>query len=145
MVVGQDMIDDILVNGRQFYTTNVPEMPVEFQTSAYRFGHSLVRASYQVNSSGDDGDPFIAMVFDMTLPESNDPDDLRGGHRAPRRYIDWESFFDFEGVQTADRAKLIDTKVTSPLFRLPSIAISCLLYTSPSPRDQRGSRMPSSA
>ena len=24
-------------------------------------------------------------------------------------------------------------------------AISCLLYTSPSPRDQRGSRMPSSA
>ena len=26
-----------------------------------------------------------------------------------------------------------------------SIPISCLLYTSPSPRDQRGSRMPSSA
>ena len=26
-----------------------------------------------------------------------------------------------------------------------SMAISCLLYTSPSPRDQRGSRMPSSA
>ena len=25
------------------------------------------------------------------------------------------------------------------------LAISCLLYTSPSPRDQRGSRMPSSA
>ena len=25
------------------------------------------------------------------------------------------------------------------------ISISCLLYTSPSPRDQRGSRMPSSA
>ena len=27
----------------------------------------------------------------------------------------------------------------------PLKAISCLLYTSPSPRDQRGSRMPSSA
>ena len=27
----------------------------------------------------------------------------------------------------------------------PDISISCLLYTSPSPRDQRGSRMPSSA
>ena len=26
-----------------------------------------------------------------------------------------------------------------------SISVSCLLYTSPSPRDQRGSRMPSSA
>ena len=30
----------------------------------------------------------------------------------------------------------------SPIF---TTAISCLLYTSPSPRDQRGSRMPSSA
>ena len=27
----------------------------------------------------------------------------------------------------------------------PSLNFSCLLYTSPSPRDQRGSRMPSSA
>ena len=28
---------------------------------------------------------------------------------------------------------------------LPTLNIDCLLYTSPSPRDQRGSRMPSSA
>ena len=28
---------------------------------------------------------------------------------------------------------------------LPAESYSCLLYTSPSPRDQRGSRMPSSA
>ena len=27
----------------------------------------------------------------------------------------------------------------------PEMALACLLYTSPSPRDQRGSRMPSSA
>ena len=27
----------------------------------------------------------------------------------------------------------------------PTTAVACLLYTSPSPRDQRGSRMPSSA
>ena len=32
-----------------------------------------------------------------------------------------------------------------PLATLHHIYISCLLYTSPSPRDQRGSRMPSSA
>ena len=29
--------------------------------------------------------------------------------------------------------------------QLPGLTINCLLYTSPSPRDQRGSRMPSSA
>ena len=28
---------------------------------------------------------------------------------------------------------------------LDALSVSCLLYTSPSPRDQRGSRMPSSA
>ena len=32
-----------------------------------------------------------------------------------------------------------------PLFDLRSQDTNCLLYTSPSPRDQRGSRMPSSA
>ena len=30
-------------------------------------------------------------------------------------------------------------------FKEPGDYITCLLYTSPSPRDQRGSRMPSSA
>ena len=35
--------------------------------------------------------------------------------------------------------------VTSPDDVDMVIALGCLLYTSPSPRDQRGSRMPSSA
>ena len=38
--------------------------------------------------------------------------------------------------------KWFDTKNDMPL---DNNLISCLLYTSPSPRDQRGSRMPSSA
>ena len=38
--------------------------------------------------------------------------------------------------------------VISGLLKIPGLKgcmIACLLYTSPSPRDQRGSRMPSSA
>ena len=38
----------------------------------------------------------------------------------------------------ADIEKLYET-----LFN--TVSVTCLLYTSPSPRDQRGSRMPSSA
>ena len=34
---------------------------------------------------------------------------------------------------------------TASALLLASMGINCLLYTSPSPRDQRGSRMPSSA
>ena len=32
-----------------------------------------------------------------------------------------------------------------PMLRITFVSNTCLLYTSPSPRDQRGSRMPSSA
>ena len=43
--------------------------------------------------------------------------------------------------------KIRDTLVIFGSARIPSreVAENCLLYTSPSPRDQRGSRMPSSA
>ena len=40
---------------------------------------------------------------------------------------------------------VIDQVPATHVFRLPEEAHVCLLYTSPSPRDQRGSRMPSSA
>ena len=47
--------------------------------------------------------------------------------------------FDLNDVQTG-------WVVSSPSFSaMIAMLISCLLYTSPSPRDQRGSRMPSSA
>ena len=39
----------------------------------------------------------------------------------------------------------ISTQARLLFFPVPTTYISCLLYTSPSPRDQRGSRMPSSA
>ena len=57
--------------------------------------------------------------------------------------------FAFEGRRRAVQAESgiqrlkekVDTLIVIPNDRL----LSCLLYTSPSPRDQRGSRMPSSA
>ena len=42
-------------------------------------------------------------------------------------------------------ADLIDCSKAERTFRHAGIHEDCLLYTSPSPRDQRGSRMPSSA
>ena len=39
----------------------------------------------------------------------------------------------------------LNTEVESPLMYLVFLALGCLLYTSPSPRDSRKSRMPSSA
>jgi hypothetical protein len=121
-IVGQQLIDDILANGRHWFTTNRPRIPVEFQTSAYRFGHSMIRPSYRANMAGEGGEPFFAFVFDPATFGQSDPDDLTGGSRALRRYIGWQTFFDFDDGEVKPN-KRIDTKMSTPLFQLPAFAI----------------------
>jgi len=124
-IVGQDMVEDVLRRGRRFYRPAAGEafMPVEFQTGAYRMGHSMVRPSYRANLAGDNGRPFFAFVFDPSQEGKPDPDDLRGGARAPRRFIGWQTFFDF-GDGEVKPNKRIDTKLSTPLFDLPLGAIA---------------------
>jgi Animal haem peroxidase len=122
-IVGQSMVDDVLKNGRRFYLpTDGAFMPVEFGAACYRFGHSMVRPSYRANLHGDNGGPFFALIFDpgATGP---DPVDLRGGFRAPRRFVGWQTFFDF-GDGGVKPNKRIDTKISTPLFNLPLGAIA---------------------
>jgi len=95
LFVGEATVDDIVRNGRKFYRPAVVQIPVEFQGAAYRFGHSMVRPSYRANLAGDNGQPFFGMVFDPTAEGEADPRDLRGGVREPRRFIGWQTFFNF--------------------------------------------------
>ena len=125
LVVGQALVDNVLRKGRRFYKPRMREgfIPVEFQAAAYRFGHSMVRPSYRANLKGDEGNPFFAMVFDPAGECQADPVDLRGGARAPRRFIGWQTFFDF-GDGEVKPNKRIDTKISTPLFNLPLGAIA---------------------
>jgi hypothetical protein len=125
LFVGQEMVDDILRRGRKYYTPDVAQIPVEFQGAAYRFGHSMVRPSYRANFTSLGGEPFFAMIFDPSQENNPDPDDLRGGARAPRRFIGWQTFFDF-GDGNLRPNKLIDTRISTPLFNLPLGAIPAL-------------------
>jgi hypothetical protein len=119
--VGQATVDDILANGpKHFKWRNSPFIPVEFSVAAYRFGHSQVRPSYRANfgtSATDATRQFFAFIFNSALPDSADPDDLRGGKRAPRRFIDWQTFFDFGDARVRPNKK-IDTTLSSILFSL---------------------------
>jgi Animal haem peroxidase len=135
LFIGQAMVDDILQNGRRFYrpASGQAFIPVEFQGAAYRFGHSMVRPSYRANLAGDPGGnpatgapAFFGLVFDPAGDGQADPVDLRGGARAPRRFIGWQTFFDFGGTFTSAlrRNKLIDTHISSPLFHLPLNSIA---------------------
>jgi hypothetical protein len=125
LFVGQPMVDRILSEGRRFYTVKKDEafIPVEFQGATYRFGHSMVRPSYRANLKGDNGGPFFAMIFDPAGDGQADPVDLRGGARAPRRFIGWQTFFNF-GDGEVKPNKRIDTKISTPLFHLPLSALA---------------------
>ncbi len=119
--VGAGVTDDVVHNGLKFFHWhNDPFIPVEFSVAAYRFGHSQIRPSYRANfgtSATDATQQFFALLFDPTQPTGPDPRDLRGGRRAPRRFIDWQTFFDF-GDSRVRRNKMIDTKLSSVLFSL---------------------------
>lgn len=124
--IGLPMVDDILRRGRRFYRPrddDAAAMPVEFQGAAYRFGHSMVRPSYRANLKGDRGGPFFGFIFDPRGEGQADPEDLRGGARSARRFIGWQTFFDFGDGEVKPR-KTIDTRLSTPLFRLPLAAIA---------------------
>lgn len=129
LFIGPRMVEDVLFRGRRFYRPRVGFIPVEFQGAAYRFGHSMVRPSYRANTNGDRGQPFFGMIFDPAGEGQRDPVDLRGGARAPRRFIGWETFFNFGSIPRPSGGgtlgedmrpnKLIDARLSTPLFNLP--------------------------
>jgi hypothetical protein len=149
-IAGQAVVDDVLRHGNRFYRPDPRDafMPIEFGAAAYRFGHSMVRPSYRANFTSGTGDstsptasPFFALVFDATEPNFSDPvscdrDDLLGGYQAPRRYIGWQTFFDFGDGQVKHNKK-IDTTISSVLFTLPVPAIAPHTQTSPTVLPQR--------
>lgn len=132
LTIGQDRVDEILRNGPRFYKVadrtqdslfrsprREPLIPVEFAVAAYRFGHSQVRPSYRLNFGPDNGQPFFAFIFDDSAdPNDPDPNDMRGGKRLPRRFIDWQTFFKLDDVNFRPN-KRIDTKLSTPLMLLP--------------------------
>jgi Animal haem peroxidase len=133
--VGQPLVDRVLARRPQFFGgSGQAYIPVEFSGAAYRFGHSMVRPSYRANLAGDNGAPFFGLIFDsrVQVPDgmnpTSDPGDLRGGFRSARRFIGWQTFFDFGGEFTAATRpnKLIDTVLSTPLFALPTSAIAHL-------------------
>jgi Animal haem peroxidase len=122
LFIGQQTVDQILRRGgRKFFTPDIGFIPIEFQAAAYRFGHSMVRPAYPPNIATG-----FLPIFDRAQDGVDDPNDLRGGFRAPRRFVDWETFFDFglldgNGRARVRRNKQIDTKLSTPLFNLPLV------------------------
>lgn len=132
LTIGQNRVNQILRQGPRFYNLGDrsrdrdfrshrqdPLIPVEFAVGAYRFGHSQVRPSYRMNFGASPGNEFFAFIFDDAAdPNDPDPNDIRGGKRAARRFVDWQTFFKLDNVNFRPN-KRIDSKISTPLFLLP--------------------------
>jgi Animal haem peroxidase len=110
-------------------------IPVEFAVAAYRFGHSMVRPSYALNSSAKSTSkfPFHSQTFDYAripifVAQPQGPRAALNGFGPPLPPgwgIDWEFFFGKPNTHAEPRPQIpqpsyrIDTKLVDPLGLLP--------------------------
>ena len=106
-------------NGPKHYRwRNDPYIPVEFSVAAYRFGHSQVRPELpgQLRDQRDGLRRSSSSRCSSTRRhERRRPGRPARRRRAPRRFIDWQTFFDF-GDGRVRQNKRIDTKLSTVLF-----------------------------
>ena len=98
-----------------YHWKHQPFMPVEFSVAAYRFGHSMVRNSYQTNAPHR-GFQTFAPIFDNDGQPN--PDDLRGFRPMTKENtIQWDWFLEMttSSGDFPQRARKIDTKLCNAL------------------------------
>jgi len=107
--VGEELVRDILDHGPKFYHPAArPTIPVEFADATYRFGHSQIRAEYQLNDNAS------ASIFPQCL----------GGCVVPQAHVlDWRYFFAVDANRPPQPAKRIDTLMVHPLIELPAAIV----------------------
>ncbi|HEV7767448.1 MAG TPA: heme peroxidase family protein [Thermoanaerobaculia bacterium] len=118
------------IKSNRFFTPSdaATFMPFEFAVAAYRFGHSMIRASYDhnINFPNDAAGATLEQLFTFTAlsgnlgpPPDGGPPPVPGAGlpTLPDNWvIQWERFVEGRGLKNP--ARQIDTKLVEPLFAL---------------------------
>jgi hypothetical protein len=106
-LIGAELTTELLEGGPRLYRIDDdPYIPFEFADAAYRYGHSQIRARYQVN-------PRFG-----PLPVF--PDLMGFGPVTRERTVDWRLQTAVAGPPAAQRAKRIDSHLPAALIALPT-------------------------
>jgi hypothetical protein len=119
-------IHDAKPNLRFFRWKKEPFIPVEFSVAAYRFGHSMIRPQYRLNTTLLTGGPLNDGRFSIFTPTDTDQG-LNGFREFPSVWaIDWSLFFNMGnnppefGINRVQPAYKIDSSLVDPLGQLPA-------------------------
>jgi hypothetical protein len=117
LTAGEKLVGELLESGPRFYhpPADHPFIPVEFADAAFRFGHSQIRLSYQLNGSTS------ASIFP----------NLAGGRPVPKeRVVDWRYFLSLDSGVTPQLSKRIAPRMAHTLIDLPEAIVG------PTPRQE---------
>jgi hypothetical protein len=106
MTIGEARTARLLEEGPRFFAHDgTVAIPLEFADAAYRYGHSQMRHTYQVQAGG----PQLTLFPDLL------------GFRAvpPERAVEWRTLFDVPGEAPAQRSRPIDGRLPAALIHLP--------------------------
>lgn len=130
-VIDTNVLEDVINNGNKFYfpTLKKKDIPLEFSVAAFRFGHSMVRDSYDWNRivTKESLPPLDGSLFNLTLFTGEGKLGGFGRNHLPSEWlINWNLFFDINGSNTHPKfnfARKIDTQISQSLGFLNPLLI----------------------
>ncbi len=130
-IVGQDVVHDVLPHLKKgtsihddgprlrfFHWKEIPFMPIEFSAAVYRFGHSMIRPIYRLNTT---------LRQRQAILSEDESRSLTGFREfRPDFAVDWSLFFKMgdaprKGRRRLQKAYKIDTSLVNPLGSLPKV------------------------
>lgn len=123
-IIKESVLNDVLTEGNKFYFPNpkVPFIPLEFSVAAFRFGHSMIRNSYNWNRFFND-DQFPSAATLKQLATLTGQGRLGNNNQLPGEWsINWNWFYETPDSPRGkfNFAEAITTKISSALGLLPN-------------------------